>query len=157
MGTGGQTRFEMAAERLGVTVEATHYPAGTRTAADAAAAIGCDVAEIVKSLVFVADGRPILVLTSGANRVDPERLAAVAGAETVTRADADAVRAATGFAIGGTPPFGHDAPLDTYLDEDLLGYDTVWAAAGTPSACFPIAPTELGRAADATTAAFAVR
>ncbi len=157
MGTGGQARFELAAEHLGVTVQATNYPAGTRTADDAAAAIGCDVAQIVKSLVFVADGRPILALTSGANRVDPDRLATAAGATTVVQADADTVRAATGYAIGGTPPFGHETPLATYVDEDLLGYDTVWAAAGTPATCFPIAPADLLAAAEATTAAFAAR
>lgn len=157
MTAGGRARFELAAERLGVTVEATHYPEGTRTAADAAAAIGCDVAQIVKSLVFVVDGTPILALTSGANRVDLDRLAAVADAESVSQADADTVRAATGYAIGGTPPFGHDTPLDTYLDEDLLRYDTVWAAAGTPSSCFPITPADLARAAHATTAPFIAR
>lgn len=121
-------------------VEIRRYPAGTRTAADAAAAIGCDVAQIVKSLVFAADGEPVLVLTSGANRVDVDRVAELLGAARVTKADADLVRSATGFAIGGTPPFGHPAPLPTLVDRDLLDHEIVWAAAGTPDSVFPLAP-----------------
>jgi len=145
MGIGGQERFELAAERLGVAVEVTHFPEGTRTAADAAGAVGCDVAQIVKSLVFVADGRPVLALTSGSNRVDLERLARLVGAATVERADAETVRSATGFAIGGTPPFGHPSRLETYVDQDLFDHPIVWAAAGTPATCFPIAPDALAR------------
>ncbi len=121
-------------------VEIHRYPAGTRTAADAADAIGCDVAQIVKSLVFAADGHPVLVLTSGSNRVDVDRVADLLGAATVTKADADLVRSATGFAIGGTPPFGHPAPLPTLVDRDLLDHEVVWAAAGTPNSVFPLAP-----------------
>lgn len=157
MPTGGQERFELAAAALGIDVAATEYPDGTRTAADAAAAIGCDVAQIVKSLVFTADGRPILALTSGANRVAVGRLAEAAGVDVVAQADADTVRAATGFAIGGTPPFGHDQVLDTYIDPDLLTHETVWAAAGTPSTCFPIAPAALLAVTNAIEAEFAQR
>lgn len=119
------------------------YPAGTRTAAAAAAAIGCDVAQIVKSLVFAADGQPVLVLTSGRNRVDADRVADLLGVTHVHKADADLVRSATGYAIGGTPPFGHLAPLRTLVDRDLLDHDELWAAAGSPDSVFPLTPDEL--------------
>jgi prolyl-tRNA editing enzyme YbaK/EbsC (Cys-tRNA(Pro) deacylase) len=112
------------------------FPAGTRTAQDAAAAIGCGVGQIVKSLVFVRDEKPVLVLCSGANTVDAQRLG-------LHKADADLVRRATGFAIGGVPPYGHPAPLETLVDEDLLAYDEVWAAAGTPRSVFPLTPAQL--------------
>ena len=142
-----RTRFLAAAAELGLEPDVRTYPAGTRTAQDAADAIGCDVDQIVKSLVFVADnGRPVLALTSGGRRVDPARLAQLVGAGRVRKADADEVRTATGFAIGGTPPFGHPAPLDTYLDPHLLGFDRVWAAAGTPTDVFALTPDELRRA-----------
>jgi prolyl-tRNA editing enzyme YbaK/EbsC (Cys-tRNA(Pro) deacylase) len=112
------------------------FPEGTRTAQDAAAAIGCEVGQIVKSLVFLRDGEPLLVLCSGANTVDAQRLG-------LTKADADVVRRATGFAIGGVPPYGHPAPLETVVDEDLMGYDEIWAAAGTPRSVFPLTPAQL--------------
>ena len=112
------------------------FPQGTRTAADAAAAIGCEVGAICKSLVFRVGEEPLLVIASGANRVDEGRF----GAE---KADAAFVRDQTGFAIGGVPPFGHVRAIETIVDEDLLAYVTVWAAAGTPSSVFPIAPAEL--------------
>ncbi len=115
---------------------AREFPAGTRTAADAAAAIGCEVGAICKSLVFRVGDEPLLVIASGANRVDEQRFGAV-------KADAAFVREQTGFAIGGVPPFGHARALETVVDEDLLGYETVWAAAGTPSSVFPIAPADL--------------
>ena len=115
---------------------AREFPEGTRTAQDAAAAIGCTVGQIVKSLVFLRDGEPILVLCSGANTVDARRLG-------LDKADANVVRRATGFAIGGVPPYGHPAPLDTLVDEDLMGYDEIWAAAGTPRSVFPLTPGEL--------------
>jgi prolyl-tRNA editing enzyme YbaK/EbsC (Cys-tRNA(Pro) deacylase) len=115
---------------------AREFPEGTRTAQDAAAAIGCTVGQIVKSLVFLRDGEPILVLCSGANTVDAGRLG-------LDKADANVVRRATGFAIGGVPPYGHPAPLETLVDEDLLGYDEIWAAAGTPRSVFPLTPGEL--------------
>ena len=125
------------------------FPEGTKTADAAARAVGCEVGQIVKSLVFVGDGRPLLALTSGANRADPGRLAAVAGAREVRRATPEEARAATGFAIGGTPPFGHPRALRAFMDRDLLAYERLWAAAGSPDAVFPIAPQELLRAADA--------
>jgi prolyl-tRNA editing enzyme YbaK/EbsC (Cys-tRNA(Pro) deacylase) len=113
------------------------YPQGARTAADAAAAIGCDVAQIVKSLVFRdAAGQPLLVLCSGSNTVDEAALG-------VSRADAAFVREATGFAIGGVAPYGHPAPLRTLIDEDLLAHEQVWAAAGTPRHVFPLTPVQL--------------
>jgi len=150
----GLERFRAAAEELRVPVEPVRYPAGTRTAADAAAAVGCDVGQIVKSLVFATPTKLMLALTSGANRVDTNRLGELAG-EEISLADPDAVRAATGFAIGGTPPFGHLDRLATWIDEDLLAYDTVWAAAGTPDSCFPIAPAQLVAATGAITGDFA--
>ncbi len=152
----GLERFRAAAEELGVPVEPVRYPAGTRTAADAAAAVGCDVGQIVKSLVFATPTKLVLALTSGANQVDTDRLGELAG-EEIGLADPEAVRAATGFAIGGTPPFGHLNPLPTWIDEDLLAYDTVWAAAGTPDSCFPIAPAQLVAATGATPADFVQR
>ena len=115
---------------------AREFPAGTRTAQDAAAAIGCAVGQIVKSLVFVRGDDPVLVLCSGANTVDAQRLG-------LAKADADTVRRATGFVIGGVPPYGHTAPLETLVDEDLLAYDEVWAAAGTPRSVFPLTPAQL--------------
>ena len=139
-------RVAEAAAAHGITVEAREFPEGTRTAQDAADAIGCEVAQIVKSLVFLLDGAPVLALVSGANRLDEAKLAAALGGSVVRRADADAVKAATGFSIGGVPPFGHVAPLRTAVDEDLLGYDVVWAAAGTAHDNFPITPDDLVRA-----------
>jgi prolyl-tRNA editing enzyme YbaK/EbsC (Cys-tRNA(Pro) deacylase) len=115
---------------------AREFPAGTRTAQDAAGAIGCAVGQIVKSLVFLRDGEPVLVLCSGANTVDAQRLG-------LAKADAAVVRRTTGFAIGGVPPYGHSAPLQTLVDEDLLAYEEIWAAAGTPSSVFPLTPAQL--------------
>jgi Cys-tRNA(Pro) deacylase len=137
------TRFLAHADRLGVPVEVREFPAGTRTAQDAAEAIGCDVAQIVKSLVFIADGRPVLALTSGRNRVDEGKLGAALGASEVRKADANEVRDATGYAIGGTPPFGHATDLEVVCDRDLTAFEEVWAAAGTPSAVFGLTPRRL--------------
>jgi prolyl-tRNA editing enzyme YbaK/EbsC (Cys-tRNA(Pro) deacylase) len=129
------------------------YPAGTRTAADAAAAIGCDVAQIVKSLVFrKRSGGALLVLVSGRNRVDEAKVGALVD-EPVGKADAAFVRETTGFAIGGVPPAGHPEPVETIVDRDLLSFEELWAAAGTPRTVFPIGPEELvrvtgGRVAD---------
>ncbi|HEX6230689.1 MAG TPA: YbaK/EbsC family protein [Actinomycetota bacterium] len=147
--SGANDRFLDAARVLGHAVEVRRFPEGTKTARDAARAIGCEVGQIVKSLVFVADGRPVLALTSGANRVDTDRLAALAGAAEARRADPEEARAATGFAVGGTPPFGHPQPVRTFLDRDLLAYPEVWAAAGTPDSVFRTTPGELQRTAGA--------
>jgi prolyl-tRNA editing enzyme YbaK/EbsC (Cys-tRNA(Pro) deacylase) len=119
----------------------------TATAADAAAALGTSVACIVKSLVFVAADRPILVLASGPNRVDLEKVGRMVG-QPVARANANQVRQATGFAIGGVAPVGHTRPLPTYVDRDLLRFDEVWAAAGTPNTVFAISPGDLVRITD---------
>ena len=125
-------------ERFAAFAGVREFPEGVRTAADAARAVGCEVGAICKSLVFVreADGAPLLVIASGANRVDEAALG-------VRKADAAFVREVTGAAIGGVPPFGHPAPLETLVDEDLLAYAEVWAAAGTPTHVFPIAPAQL--------------
>ncbi|WP_221352166.1 YbaK/EbsC family protein [Streptomyces beigongshangae] len=119
------------------------FPDATRTAAEAAAALGCDLSEICKSLVFAADGVPVLVLMDGASRVDLELVRQELGAGKVTRADADLVREATGYAIGGVPPFGHRSKTRVLADRALLDHDVVWAAAGTPYAVFPMDPKTL--------------
>jgi prolyl-tRNA editing enzyme YbaK/EbsC (Cys-tRNA(Pro) deacylase) len=135
-----------AAAGLGLALEVREFPEGTRTAADAARAIGCQVDQIVKSLVFVADTDPVLVLTSGGNRVDVVKVGRERSAVVVRKADAGEVRAATGYAIGGTPPFGHARDLPVLVDRHLTGFEVVWAAAGTPRHVFPIAPADLLRA-----------
>ena len=142
-------RFREAAAALGLEPEVRQFPEGTRTARDAARAIGCQEGQIVKSLVFVAGTEPILALTSGPNRADTDRLSALVGGVPVRRAEAEEARRATGFSIGGTPPFGHPRPLKVFCDRDLLAYDEVWAAAGTPNTVFPIAPQDLVRASGA--------
>jgi Cys-tRNA(Pro) deacylase len=132
---------------LGVPTEVREFAASTATAQEAASAIGTSVARIVKSLVFAtSDGQPILALVSGANRVDLARLSDAVG-QPVGRANADQVRQATGFSIGGVPPVGHQAQLPVYVDADLLQFDQVWAAAGTPNSVFSIAPHDLVRVA----------
>jgi prolyl-tRNA editing enzyme YbaK/EbsC (Cys-tRNA(Pro) deacylase) len=135
-------RFEawLAGKETGLAVK--EFPAGTRTAIDAARAVGCEVGQIVKSLVFVAGGRPVVALVSGANRLDEKRFAAVAG-EPVLKADAETARTATGYSIGGVPPFGHATDVPVFMDRDLLGYEVVWAAAGRPDSVFQIAPDRL--------------
>jgi prolyl-tRNA editing enzyme YbaK/EbsC (Cys-tRNA(Pro) deacylase) len=144
-------KVQQAAERLGLAIAVRAMPQSTRTAEEAAAACGCDVAQIVKSLVFAgaASGAPYLMLVSGRNRVDEAAVAAVVG-EALTRPDARAVRDWTGFAIGGIPPFGHAQALPTYIDRDLLDHAVVWAAAGTPSAVFSVEPKALARAVGGT-------
>ncbi len=139
-----------AATAAGLDVAVVTYPDGTRTAADAAAAIGCDVAQIVKSLIFVVGGQVTLALVSGANQLDEKKLAAATGGGKAKRADADQVREAAGFPIGGVPPFGHRTALPVYVDPDLLGFDRVWAAAGTPHTVFALAPADLVRVTGAT-------
>jgi prolyl-tRNA editing enzyme YbaK/EbsC (Cys-tRNA(Pro) deacylase) len=142
---GALERFLESARAAGLEPDVRRFPEGTKTARDAARAVGCEIGQIVKSLVFVADDAPLLALTSGANRADTERLATLVGAGDVRRADPEEAREATGFAIGGTPPFGHPRPVPVLMDRDLLGYSQVWAAAGTPDAVFPITPEELLR------------
>lgn len=139
-------RVVLAAAAAGLEIAVARFPQGTRTAEDAARAVGCSVAQIVKSLVFVVDDeRPVLALVSGANRVDPGKLARAVGATSARRADGDVARRTTGFAIGGVPPFGHARALDVLVDLDLARHATVWAAAGLPDAVFPIAPDALLR------------
>jgi len=144
-----------AGRSRGLELEVREFPDGTRTAADAARAIGCQVDQIVKSLVFVADTDPVLVLCSGGNRVDVVKVGRERSAAAVRKADAGEVRAATGYAIGGTPPFGHARDLPVLIDRHLTGFEVVWAAAGTPRHVFPLAPADLvaatgGRVADIT-------
>lgn len=141
-------RVVAALAAAGVEAEVRSYAESTRTAEEAAAAVGADVGQIVKSLVFLSDGQPILALVSGANRLDTAKLAHITGAK-ITRADADTVRAATGYAIGGVPPIGLATPLPVYYDRDLLQYAEVWAAAGTPNTVFSTAPETLARITDA--------
>lgn len=138
-----------AAASRGLALEVRRFPAGTRTAEDAAAAIGCPVGAIVKSLVLESDEGPLMVLTSGANRVSYAKVQRVTDRTGVGRADADAVRAATSYPVGGVSPFGHPEPMTIILDEDLLTFDALWAAAGTPDSVFPIAPEDLVRATGA--------
>jgi prolyl-tRNA editing enzyme YbaK/EbsC (Cys-tRNA(Pro) deacylase) len=134
-------RVKAAADALGIAVEIRQMPESTRTAEDAARACGCEVGQIVKSLVFRGrnSGKPILLLVSGKNRVDEQAVATVIG-EPIVRPDAAFVRETTGYAIGGIPPFGHDGALDTYIDRDLLSYNSVWAAAGMPNAVMRLDP-----------------
>ncbi|MET0729016.1 MAG: YbaK/EbsC family protein [Acidimicrobiales bacterium] len=139
-------RVMAAAGERGVVVEIRRFPDGTRTAVDAAAAIGVDVGQILKSLIFEVDGEVVLAYVSGTNQLDEQKLAGAAGGVRCDRVDADAVRAATGYPIGGVPPFGHATPLRVFVDPDLLVYDEAWAAAGTPHDVFGIAPAELVRA-----------
>jgi Cys-tRNA(Pro) deacylase len=153
---GADERVAAAAAAAGLEITIRRFPEGTRTAVDAAAAVGCDVAQIVKSLVFVADGRPVVALVSGADRLDPTRLAAALGAHGIQRADGEAVRAATGYAIGGVPPFGHADPLPVLMDRSLFDHDIVWAAGGRPDAVFAVSPADLERVAGAQVADLAV-
>lgn len=153
--SGAVDRFVEAARVAGIEPAVRRFPEGTKTALDAAAAIGCDPAQIVKSLVFMADDRPIIALTSGANRANTERLAELAGASSVRRATPEEAREATGFAVGGTPPFGHPEPVRTFVDETLLQLPEIWAAAGTPDSVFPLTPADLLRVSGGTPAAVA--
>src|SRR5437899_13067407 len=135
-----------AGKVLGLDIHPREFADGTRSAADAAMAIGVDLGQIVKSLVFAVDGEAVVALVSGDNYLDEEKLARAAGGTRAWREDPDTVRDATGFPIGGVPPFGHREPLRVFIDEDLLTFDELWAAAGTAHACFPILPDELVRA-----------
>ena len=129
---------------LGYDYTVIEHAESTRTAQEAADRAGCELGQIVKSLIFKGKetGKPILVLTSGANRVDEKRISEYAG-ESIGRAEADFVRAVTGFAIGGVPPIGHTQRMETYIDEDFLQYETIWAAAGTPNAIFELKTSDL--------------
>jgi prolyl-tRNA editing enzyme YbaK/EbsC (Cys-tRNA(Pro) deacylase) len=142
-------RFEnwLATADAGVTVRS--FPTGTRTATDAARAVGCELGQIVKSLVFVAGGKPVVVLVSGANRLDETKLAGVAG-RPVAKADAGIARTATGYSIGGVPPFGHATDVRVFMDRDLLDHAVVWAAAGRPDSVFEIEPDRLRELSKAT-------
>ena len=134
--------------KLDIACQVVELPASTRTAPEAAQAVGCTVGQIVKSLIFRGEksGNPILILVSGSNRVDEDLITGVTG-EKILRADPDFVREKTGFAIGGIPPLGFPTPINTLVDKDLLKYEEVWAAAGTPHAVFSIKPSELVKAA----------
>ncbi|HEU4849301.1 MAG TPA: YbaK/EbsC family protein [Terrimesophilobacter sp.] len=138
----GVEKFIAAANDLGFPVVVRTMDQSTHTATEAAAAVGCEVGAIVKSLLFLADGAPLLVLASGPNRVDTEILGRLLGAR-VAMSDARGVKAATGYSIGGVPPFGHPEPLRTVIDADLLRYEVVWAAAGSATAVFSIEPDTL--------------
>jgi prolyl-tRNA editing enzyme YbaK/EbsC (Cys-tRNA(Pro) deacylase) len=142
-------RFEnwLATTDYAVTVRS--FPNGTRTATDAARAVGCELGQIVKSLVFTAGGRPVVALVSGANRLDEGRLEELAGGP-VAKADAETARRATGYSIGGVPPFGHATEVRVFMDRDLLGYPSVWAAAGRPDSVFEIEPERLRELSEAT-------
>lgn len=139
-------RVQEALKGLGFTMQVVELPDSTRTAVEAAQAVGCQLGQIVKSLVFKSrrSERPILVIASGANRVNERAIEAMIG-EPLGKADADFVRQRTGFAIGGVPPVGHSEPLTTFIDQDLLDFDEVWAAAGTPNAVFRLTPHDLVR------------
>jgi len=139
-------KVQDALKSLGLTLEVVELPNSTRTAVEAAQAIGCQVGQIVKSIIFKGkrSERPILVIASGSNRVNEKTIEALID-EPLGKADADFVRQHTGFVIGGVPPLGHSEPLETFIDEDLFQYDEIWAAAGTPNAVFRLKPADLPR------------
>lgn len=142
----GPQRLQTALDAFGFDLEVVEFPASTRTAEDAAAAIGCTAAQIAKSIILRAadDDRPVLVVASGVNRVDEKKVAGLIG-QSIARADADFVRARTGFAIGGVPPAGHRETPIALLDRDLLAHAEIWAAAGAPNAVFRLTPAQLAR------------
>ena len=138
-------RVTAAAKERGLEISTRRFPEGTKTAADAAAAIGVTVGQIVKSLVFGVDNEIVMALVSGSNQLDEKKLALAAGGAKCARVDADVVREATGYPIGGVPPFGHSTQLRVFVDPDLLQYDEVWAAAGTWNDNFGAAPADIVR------------
>ena len=140
-------RVTAAAKERGLDISTRRFPEGTKTAADAAAAIGVTVGQIVKSLVFGVDNEIVMALVSGSNQLDEKKLALAAGGAKCARVDADAVREATGYPIGGVPPFGHSTQLRVFVDPDLLQYDEVWAAAGTWNDNFGAVPADIVRVA----------
>lgn len=143
MSTTAVERFVAAARAQGIDPQVKMFPNDTRTAVQAAEALGCELGQIVKSLIFTADDELVLVLASGSNRVDESVAAPHFGVTTLGKADAAGVRSATGFAIGGVPPFGHPTRLRSVIDEDLLQYSEIWAAAGAPDAVFALTPAQL--------------
>ncbi|MER7900649.1 YbaK/EbsC family protein [Streptomyces sp. NPDC096046] len=152
-GSGAHPRFAEALRELGLgdlVSRVRRFPDATRTASEAAAAVGCELSQICKSLIFAADGVPVLVLMDGSSRVDLELVRKELGADKVTRAKVDVVRETTGYAIGGVPPFGHRTRTRVLADRSLLEHDVVWAAAGTPYTVFPMAPADLVAHADGT-------
>jgi prolyl-tRNA editing enzyme YbaK/EbsC (Cys-tRNA(Pro) deacylase) len=144
-------RFQAALDALGLRRSVIELPVEARTSQQAADAVGVGVGQIAKSLVFMVDGAPIMVIASGVNRVDERKLATLAGGK-IRRADADTVKKATGYTIGGVPPFGHDTALRLWIDEDLLGHDLIYAAGGVPECIFPLTPEELLKATGGTVA-----
>jgi prolyl-tRNA editing enzyme YbaK/EbsC (Cys-tRNA(Pro) deacylase) len=151
--SGAHPRFAEALRELGLghlVEQVRRFPDATRTATEAAAAVGCELSQICKSLIFAADGVPVLVLMDGSSRVDLELVRKELGADKVTRAKVDVVRETTGYAIGGVPPFGHRTRTRVLADRSLLEHDVVWAAAGTPYTVFPMAPEDLVAHADGT-------
>ncbi|MGA5518776.1 YbaK/EbsC family protein [Streptomyces pseudogriseolus] len=152
-GSAAHPRFAEALREMGlgdVAGRVRRFPEATRTAAEAAAALGCELSQICKSLIFAADGEPLLVLMDGASRVDLDRVREELGADRVTRAKADVVRETTGYAIGGVPPFGHRTRTRVLADRSLLTHPVIWAAAGTPYTVFPMPPKDLITHAGAT-------
>jgi len=135
-----------AGHAIGIEVEPMEFAESTRTAAEAAAAIGVELGQIVKSLIFVVDDRPVLALVSGDRRLDETKLAAAAGGTVSRRPDAELVRSVTGFPVGGVPPFGHSSDLPVFVDQDLLRFEVVWASAGTPHVNFSADPRRLAEA-----------
>lgn len=142
-------RFLVAAGVAGLEPQVREFPQGTKTAEDAARAVGCPVAAIVKSLVFLVDGEPVVALIPGDMRLDTDKLAQAAGGSSAMRAGLDEVKRTTGYAAGGTPPFGHQRPLRVFADEALRRHDPLWVAAGTPTTVFSISIADLGRASGA--------
>lgn len=145
------TRFQAALDALGLRRSVIELPVEARTSQQAADAVGVGVGQIAKSLVFMVDGAPVMVIASGVNRVDERKLATLAGGK-VRRADADTVKQATGYTIGGVPPFGHDRALRLWIDEDLLRHELIYAAGGAPECVFPLTPEELLKATGGTVA-----
>ncbi|MCJ7725087.1 MAG: YbaK/EbsC family protein [Acidimicrobiia bacterium] len=142
-------RVAEAARERGLEIDIHLFPEGTKTSADAAAAVGCELSAIAKSLVFVVDDRPVVVIMSGDLRVDPARLAGALGASGSRRAGLDEARDATGFAVGGTPAFGHVTPVEVVIDRSLQRHTEVWSAAGTPTTVYPVRLDDLVEASGA--------
>jgi prolyl-tRNA editing enzyme YbaK/EbsC (Cys-tRNA(Pro) deacylase) len=147
---------EQVFEQYGLEIAVEEFPEGTKTAADAAEAVRCDVAQIASSLVFLADTDPVVVVTSGANRVNEEKIASALGAESIAMADAETIKSRLGWSIGGVPPICHNSDVPVLFDTTLSEFETVWGAAGTPQAVFPIEPERLKTLAGATERTLAV-